>query len=149
MKLSLVAVLAMAAMATSRSIKNKNQVTMERLMGLKVASREKLRDDGYFGAGKWKSSSEVQTCTGGKAGEYGCDKVDLYSFASHEDLGSETKEGNDLWGMFSNNISFVGSLTEKNCLQAGHHLMAASLVLLASRTELLLWRLLRTARSSI
>jgi hypothetical protein len=113
MKLSLVAVLGVATLATSRTIKSANHVAMDRLMGMKVSSREKLRSNGYFEPGKWQSSNAVQTCTGGKAGEYGCDNVDLYSFASHEDLGSATKEGNDLWGMSSNISVSARSLTEK------------------------------------
>ncbi|OBT63250.1 hypothetical protein VE03_07784 [Pseudogymnoascus sp. 23342-1-I1] len=101
MKLSLVAALGAATLVTSRTIKTANHVAMERLMDLKVTSREKLRIDGYFAAGKWNSTSEVQACTNGKAGEYSCNGVDLQAFASHESLGSKTKEGNDIWGWTS------------------------------------------------
>jgi hypothetical protein len=111
MKLSLVAVLGVATLVTSRTIKTANHVAMERLMDMKVTSREKLRKDGYFAAGRWNSTNGVQTCTNGKAGEYSCNGVDLQAFASHEDLGSETKEGNDIWGMSFDYVGFTGSLT--------------------------------------
>ncbi|OBT55090.1 hypothetical protein VE04_03571 [Pseudogymnoascus sp. 24MN13] len=101
MKLSIIAALGVATLVTSRSIKTANHVAMERLMDMKVSSREKLRNDGYFAAGKWKSTKKVQACTNGKAGEYSCNGVDLQAFASHEDLGSKTKEGNDIWGWTS------------------------------------------------
>lgn len=112
MKLSLVAALGAATLVTSRTIKSANHVAMERLMDMKVTSREKLRNDGYFAAGKWKSTREVQTCTNGKAGEYSCNGVDLQAFTSHEDMGSKTKEGNDIWGMYFDWVGFAGFLTE-------------------------------------
>lgn len=100
MKLSVIAALGAATLVTSRTIKTANHVAMERLMDLKVTSREKLRSDGYFTTGRWKSTKAVQACTNGKAGEYSCNGVDLQAFTSHEDLGSKTKEGNDIWGMY-------------------------------------------------
>ncbi|KFY55623.1 hypothetical protein V496_06945 [Pseudogymnoascus sp. VKM F-4515 (FW-2607)] len=110
MKLSLVAALGAATLVTSRTIKSANHVAMERLMDMKVTSREKLRNDGYFAAGKWKSTREVQACTNGKAGEYSCNGVDLQAFTSHEDMGSKTKEGNDIWGWTSDDGREFGAV---------------------------------------
>lgn len=107
MKISLIAALGAATLVTSRSIKsaNANSMAMERLMDMKVSSREKLRKDGYFKSGKWKSTKHATACVNGKAGEYSCNGVDLQAFLSHEDMGSVAKEGNDLWGMYFDGTS--------------------------------------------
>ncbi|KAK2810676.1 hypothetical protein FQN50_002716 [Emmonsiellopsis sp. PD_5] len=101
MKLSLLAPLAVAGMAVaidSIPQSEKNEMNMNRLMAMKLSAREKLRDLGYFNAGKWKSIKKPQACVDGKAGEYGCSNIDMTSFLSHEDMGSTTREGNDIWG---------------------------------------------------
>ncbi|PGH03040.1 hypothetical protein AJ79_07472 [Helicocarpus griseus UAMH5409] len=108
MKFSLLAPLAVAGLAaavtdqaSSNARQQKNMMQMQRLMDLKLSSREKLRKDGFFDAGRFKSIKEPQPCVDGKAGEYGCSNIDLLSFLSHEDLGSKTREGNDIWGWSS------------------------------------------------
>jgi choice-of-anchor B domain-containing protein len=74
---------------------------MDRLKELKTASWDKMRAAGAFAAGKYQSSTAFTPCVNGKAGEYSCDNVDLYTFLSHEDMGSTTREGNDIWGWTS------------------------------------------------
>lgn len=37
-------------------------------------------------------------CVNGRAGEFKCNNIDLYSFKSHADLGSATGEGSSSWG---------------------------------------------------
>lgn len=37
-------------------------------------------------------------CVDGKAGEYACNKIDLKAFLRHQDMGSRTRVGNDVWG---------------------------------------------------
>lgn len=70
---------------------------MERIMNLKDESFERLRAEGAFSR-HYPVVSEVVKCEDGKAGEYSCDNVDLHGFLSHGDMGSTTKEGNDVWG---------------------------------------------------
>lgn len=131
MKLSLLATLAAASLAATAEIKS--NMAMDRLMSLKVSAREKLRAKGYFHPGKWQSRREKQSCIHGKAGEYSCDKVDLYSFLSHEDMGSVTKEGNDIWGM-STSLSSTRDVSLTS-FKAGRHLAVVSSVLLDRQTE--------------
>ncbi|KFY00288.1 hypothetical protein O988_03392 [Pseudogymnoascus sp. VKM F-3808] len=116
MKISLIAALGAATLVTSRSIKsaNANHMAMERLMDMKVSSREKLRNDGYFKSGKFKSSKHSTACVNGKAGEYSCNGVDLQAFVSHEDLGSVAKEGNDLWGWTSDDGREFGAIGQSD-----------------------------------
>lgn len=74
-------------------------VTMERLMNLKVAQREEYRNQGYLDPGKYNGNNKLHKCRDGRAGEYRCDNVDMHGFLSHEEMGSSTREGNDIWGM--------------------------------------------------
>lgn len=73
---------------------------MDLLMNMKLDQWGKMRAEGMFGPNRVGSVTQKVPCSGGKAGEYECDHVDLLSFLSHEDLGSTTRHGNDVWGMF-------------------------------------------------
>lgn len=72
---------------------------MEEVMALKVKQWDAARAAGLFGGSKlYQKIFNVKPCAKGKSGEYGCNKVNLHSFLSHEDLGSATFTGNDVWG---------------------------------------------------
>lgn len=75
-------------------------VSMAELMEAKLSYREKEVADGVFE----KDRYALQTATGcvnGKAGEYSCRNADLKGFLRHQDLGSITRAGNDVWGWTS------------------------------------------------
>ncbi|KAI4289313.1 MAG: hypothetical protein L6R35_001413 [Caloplaca aegaea] len=81
------------------------QVEMDRLMDLKTKQWDRMRAEGVFNRYD-NPNARVQAvgptaCVNGKAGEYSCDKVNLLSFLSHAEMGSSTKEGNDIWGWTS------------------------------------------------
>ena len=69
---------------------------MSVLMGLKTAHRENQRGLGVFAEGAYVSRGPTP-CVAGKAAEFGCDNVDLRTFLTHGDMGSTTREGNDVW----------------------------------------------------
>lgn len=72
---------------------------MDRLMSLKLSQREEYQSQGFFEPGKYNGNNRYQKCHNGHAGEYRCDNVDMHGFLSHEEMGSSTREGNDIWGM--------------------------------------------------
>ncbi|KAI9844683.1 MAG: hypothetical protein M1837_005425 [Sclerophora amabilis] len=74
---------------------------MDRLMSMKTQQWDKMRAEGQFDRDTYKSLQRATPCVNGKAGEYACDNVDLLSFLSHQDMGSTTREGNDVWGWTS------------------------------------------------
>ena len=69
-------------------------------MSIKETQRQQFRDQGLFDAGKYGGNNELVECKDGKAGEYACKNVNMHGFLSHEETGSEAREGNDVWGMF-------------------------------------------------
>lgn len=71
---------------------------MERLMTLKSEQREAFRSQGLFNSGKYGRDNRFHKCRGGRSGEYACNNVDMHGFLSHEEMGSTTREGNDVWG---------------------------------------------------
>ena len=76
------------------------QVEMDRLMKLKTDQRNQMRAQGAFNMydnARLGAATPVP-CVNGKSGPYSCDKVDMLSFLSHSQMGSSTKEGNDIWG---------------------------------------------------
>jgi hypothetical protein len=95
MKLSVLSTLAVASLALA------DQETMDRLMSIKLAQREAYRAAGAFAPAKHSNNNRLQQCKNGKSGEYSCENVDMHGFLSHEELGSKTREGNDLWGMLA------------------------------------------------
>lgn len=70
---------------------------MDLLMEMKTAERAAMRSRGDFAKGK-HARREKEKCKDGRAGEYACDNVDMLDFISHEEMGSTTREGNDVWG---------------------------------------------------
>lgn len=101
MKLSVLSSLAVASLALA------DQATMDRLMSMKTTHREAYRAAGAFAPGKHAGNNRLQECKNGKAGDYACENVDMHGFLSHEEMGSETREGNDLWG---SSLSFLISI---------------------------------------
>ncbi|KHO02116.1 regulatory P domain-containing protein [Metarhizium album ARSEF 1941] len=75
-------------------------VSMEELQGMKISERQQDIADGVFDEGRYALQGAT-ACSNGKAGEYSCRNVDLKGFLRHEDLGSRTREGNDVWGWTS------------------------------------------------
>lgn len=92
MKLSVLSSLAVASLAFA------DKASMGRLMSMKMAQREASRAAGAFAPAKYDGNNRLQKCKNGKAGEYACENVDMHGFLSHAEMGSEAREGNDLWG---------------------------------------------------
>lgn len=85
------------------------RVSMAEIRADKEAKRATARANGVFAANKYPSMKAnpnarmaASVCTNGKAANtYSCGNVDLHGFVSHQDLGSKTREGNDIWGWTS------------------------------------------------
>ncbi|KAF1983287.1 hypothetical protein K402DRAFT_361352 [Aulographum hederae CBS 113979] len=81
---------------------------MERLQEMKIAQRESAKSHGVFAPGKY-NKRDKQKCKNGKAGVYSCNNIDMTDFMSHEEMGSTTREGNDIWGWTApNGREFAG-----------------------------------------
>lgn len=77
-----------------------NAVSMSVVRGRKTALREQQIANGDFDVDRYEVAAATG-CTDGKAGEYTCNNVDLKAFLRHQDMGSRTREGNDVWGTYS------------------------------------------------
>ncbi|KAK0752636.1 hypothetical protein B0T18DRAFT_388546 [Schizothecium vesticola] len=75
--------------------------TMAQLKQLKEASWAALNETGAFDLNRYGALRAPTSCVNGKAGEYQCSNVDLVSFLRHQDMGSSTRKGNDVWGWTS------------------------------------------------
>ncbi|KAL0958576.1 hypothetical protein HGRIS_000714 [Hohenbuehelia grisea] len=66
-----------------------------------MSQKHRLWDDmarkGAFNAAQYTSISEFTPCIDGRAGEFRCNNIDLYSFTSHVDLGNGGR-GSSTWG---------------------------------------------------
>lgn len=80
----------------------KHSLTMEKLMNEKLQFWEEFEASGGFN-GTYEASG-AKACSGGKAGEYKCNNIDLKSFLPHADMGSKSAKGNDVWGMYPRKI---------------------------------------------
>ncbi|KKK14717.1 hypothetical protein P175DRAFT_0510247 [Aspergillus ochraceoroseus IBT 24754] len=94
MKLSIVSFLSLVCLTAAS---HEGAETMDHLMSLKMQSRARARTQGLFNLNRYSNNGRTD-CTGGKAGEYSCNNVDMQSFLSHQAMGSVTREGNDIWG---------------------------------------------------
>jgi choice-of-anchor B domain-containing protein len=95
----LAGVLGASAVAASRQF---NFAKMEKMMSLKTQQWAEAAANGLFaGSKKYKKSTGVTKCVNGYAGDFMCNNVDMTAFLSHEDLGSKTLAGNDVWGWTS------------------------------------------------
>ncbi|KAG9236674.1 hypothetical protein BJ875DRAFT_212886 [Amylocarpus encephaloides] len=103
MKPSLIlAVAGLAQLASSTPILESRvfSAAMGNLMSLKLAHRASQRASGVF-TEEHASLLATTKCVNGKASEYACSAIDMASFLSHQALGSNTREGNDVWGWTS------------------------------------------------
>ncbi|SPO02453.1 uncharacterized protein DNG_05126 [Cephalotrichum gorgonifer] len=82
---------------TLRAKSAPNAISMSTLRERKLSQREKDTTSGLFDLNRYAAASATP-CVNGKAGEYSCNKVDLLGFLRHQDAGSVTREGNDIWG---------------------------------------------------
>ncbi|KAI9824728.1 MAG: hypothetical protein M1832_001554 [Thelocarpon impressellum] len=103
--LSAIATLALSGLAVAS---DEGGGEMERLMAMKEETRAAQRADGVFDNQRsFFSAQATQKCVNGKTQgvpgqiQFGCENVDLHGFISHGDMGSITKEGNDVWGWTS------------------------------------------------
>jgi choice-of-anchor B domain-containing protein len=74
-----------------------NAVSMSVVRQRKVEQREQDIAAGVFDLDRYETTGAT-ACVDGKAGEYSCNNVDLKGFLRHQDMGSRTREGNDVWG---------------------------------------------------
>ncbi|KAI9680509.1 MAG: hypothetical protein M1817_003949 [Caeruleum heppii] len=144
MKFSLA--VAAAVLAGSAAAQN----TMDRLMALKIQQREAQRARGVFDSARVALAPQsLQKCVDGKtqspAGQpvYSCDSVDLHGFLSHTDLGSTTREGNDVWGWAAPNGREFGAVGQTDGTAFVEIKSDGTLVYLGrlpTQTESSLWR---------
>ncbi|KAF2750128.1 hypothetical protein M011DRAFT_492421 [Sporormia fimetaria CBS 119925] len=96
---SVIATAALGATTVTAAAGAVGESKMERVMALKTKQWEDARAAGLFGGSLlYPSLKKVTPCKKGQAGEYKCNNVNLHSFLSHEDTGSASKVGNDIWG---------------------------------------------------
>lgn len=79
-------------------------VSMEVMRQKKIDHQAEKEAQGVFAVDAYALQGATP-CTNGTAGEYKCNNVDLLGFLRHQDMGSRTRVGNDVWGMFSAQIS--------------------------------------------
>lgn len=75
-----------------------NAVSMATLRQRKAEQRQRDAAGGFFDVDRYEAVGP-SSCEDGKAGEYLCNNVDLLGFMRHQDTGSQTREGNDIWGI--------------------------------------------------
>ncbi|KAL2211284.1 hypothetical protein CC79DRAFT_1339645 [Sarocladium strictum] len=91
----------LAASVAALFVGNALAESMSVLKELKVKQWAKQEAEGAFDLDRYEALQAVTTCTNGRAGEYRCNNVNLVSFLRHQDLGSSTRTGNDVWGWTS------------------------------------------------
>jgi choice-of-anchor B domain-containing protein len=74
-----------------------NAVSMDEMMNLKIQSKAADRAAGMFKKDKYKKLRYLP-CSNGKAGEFSCKNANLQYFIPHQQMESQAREGNDLWG---------------------------------------------------
>ncbi|KAK3066138.1 hypothetical protein LTS18_001976 [Coniosporium uncinatum] len=70
---------------------------MAELQTIKLEQRTSQKAHGAFDSGKYKRRDKAK-CRNGQANGYACENVDMLDFMSHEEMRSDTREGNDVWG---------------------------------------------------
>ncbi|EXM08594.1 hypothetical protein NOF04DRAFT_8098 [Fusarium oxysporum II5] len=73
-------------------------IGMGELKQRKMALHESEAAAGVFDKDRYKVLSSGTPCSDGKAEGYSCNKIDLLGFLRHQDMGSRTRVGNDVWG---------------------------------------------------
>lgn len=103
--MKLQALIAAIALATSHALAEESK--MDRLMSMKLQTWSRARAEGVFGGSSlYKKVTGFRPCINGVSGlrgedQYKCSNVNMHGFLSHEDLGSRSMEGNDVWGWVS------------------------------------------------
>lgn len=69
-----------------------------RMAGIMEEKRVRWEMERRMGLMGTTPSSGSADCVDGFAGEYACENINLGAFVSHEDLGSSTRQGSDIWG---------------------------------------------------
>ena len=96
-------------------------IGMGELKQRKMALHESEAAAGVFDKDRYKVLSSGTPCSDGKAGGYSCNKIDLLGFLRHQDMGSRTRVGNDVWGMFQSYLySAILRFANLSPPQAGH-----------------------------
>ncbi|KAG6037447.1 hypothetical protein E4U41_005089 [Claviceps citrina] len=98
MKLAKIALLALTTGCGVQAESARSQ--MSRVMDLKAAFHKQKQEAGVFAENGYKAMGRVE-CKDGKAGEYRCENVDVKASITHEQMGSTSREGNDIWGWTS------------------------------------------------
>lgn len=91
--ISALAAAALAGTATAES--------MAVLRQLKLETWEAEAKEGAFDLDRYAPLMASTPCVNGQAGEYQCNNVDMVDFLRHQDMGSATRTGNDVWGWTS------------------------------------------------
>lgn len=99
----------LGALGFSLAVAQQDVSRMASLKAMKIATRQRMQAEGAFDVNKYESHQGVTPCVDGKAGEYSCDNVDLHGFLTHGDMGSATREGNDIWGRYPAHELFTRS----------------------------------------
>ncbi|KAK4465385.1 hypothetical protein QBC42DRAFT_343993 [Cladorrhinum samala] len=73
---------------------------MAELKQRKMEAWAAQNEAGVFDVDRYAAQAAT-ACVNGKAGEYQCKNVDMVSFLRHQDMGSTTRKGNDIWGWTS------------------------------------------------
>ncbi|ROT42639.1 hypothetical protein SODALDRAFT_288024 [Sodiomyces alkalinus F11] len=92
--LSLLAAAALAGTVSAES-------AMESLRKLKLETWTAESEAGAFDVDRYEPLMASAACVNGRAGEYRCSNVDMADFLRHQDMGSSTRRGNDIWGWTS------------------------------------------------
>ncbi|KAF5025519.1 hypothetical protein F66182_2424 [Fusarium sp. NRRL 66182] len=74
-----------------------NAIGMAELRQRKVDLHEREAAAGVFDKDRYRVTAGT-SCVDGHAGEYSCNNIDLLGFMRHQDMGSRTRVGNDIWG---------------------------------------------------
>ncbi|KAF5381289.1 hypothetical protein D9615_008330 [Tricholomella constricta] len=90
----------------ARKIAYQSGQVHEAIMRNKTESFAARRAAGKYDSRKHRPLSYIP-CVNGRAGEFKCSNVDLYSFKSHAELGSATGEGSSSWGWTHKGRDFV------------------------------------------
>lgn len=138
--------LLLAGLFGATSLAAKSGSKMETLMDRKLQDWEAAEARGVFGGSKmYKKVTTYSPCVNGKSGEVGyqCDNVDMLSFLSHEDMGSESMRGNDVWGWTSDDgreFGIVGQTDGVAFVEIGKKGALSYLGRLDTQTTVVSWR---------
>ncbi|KAK3392803.1 hypothetical protein B0H63DRAFT_424595 [Podospora didyma] len=92
---------ATAALATAALAGTAMAESMAVLKQRKLDTWAAQNEAGVFDINRYAALAATTPCVNNKAGEYACSNVDLISFLRHQDMGSSTRKGNDVWGWTS------------------------------------------------